>query len=438
MTGFDPMLQLIHMHDVARALVAALEPGLKGVYNVVGPGEVPLSKVFAELGARPRSVPHLLARPLLGTLFKYRLAEFPTRGTRPFTVPVHGRRGPFHPRGALLAAVLDEGDHSRGAARFPLSLDAAEPTVCTVGQCWPWSWCCMWRCPPGWPCCRGSGETTELRLQPLGAAELAPVVARLTHADGSTVVGAVAGALVVATATTAPAGDLSYASALFRLEPSRPTRQLIDRVALAARPVVLEGRVFVPRGKAGPGHVDELTLDEVDLETGAARTVYATRGFFAHLAGAFGRELVVYEVTPAGARVLMVHVDTLGVRVARDAMPALAHDFVVDPAGARLVYTLGEPGIKTVAPVEETPLGVLAAKARRSLASGDSVALLPTVWPDGRVLRAAGPGRGLIEAGGAAERVVQADDGARPSWPRVRAGAILRGRRRGGPARSAL
>lgn len=77
MTGFDPMLQLIHMHDVARALVAALEPGLKGVYNVVGPGEVPLSKVFAELGARPRSVPHLLARPLLGALFKYRLAEFP-------------------------------------------------------------------------------------------------------------------------------------------------------------------------------------------------------------------------------------------------------------------------------------------------------------------------------------------------------------------------
>jgi UDP-glucose 4-epimerase len=65
------------MEDAARALIAALEPGRKGVYNVVGPGEVPLSSVFEELGSRPRSVPHLLARPLLSTLFKYRLAEYP-------------------------------------------------------------------------------------------------------------------------------------------------------------------------------------------------------------------------------------------------------------------------------------------------------------------------------------------------------------------------
>jgi UDP-glucose 4-epimerase len=77
MSGFDPMIQLIHVEDVARALAAAIEPGHKGVFNVVGPGEVPLSSVFAELGARPRSVPHLVARPLLGALFKYRLAEFP-------------------------------------------------------------------------------------------------------------------------------------------------------------------------------------------------------------------------------------------------------------------------------------------------------------------------------------------------------------------------
>ena len=77
LTGFDPMVQLIHMEDVARALVDALRPGRKGVYNVVGPGEVPLSAVFRELGHRPRSVPHVLARPLLSTLFKYRLAEYP-------------------------------------------------------------------------------------------------------------------------------------------------------------------------------------------------------------------------------------------------------------------------------------------------------------------------------------------------------------------------
>lgn len=77
MSGFDPMVQLIHMEDVARALILALRPGARGVFNVVGPGEVPLSRVFSELGARPRSIPHLLARPLLGALFKYRVAEFP-------------------------------------------------------------------------------------------------------------------------------------------------------------------------------------------------------------------------------------------------------------------------------------------------------------------------------------------------------------------------
>lgn len=77
MAGFDPMVQLIHMEDVARVLIEALKPGRKGVYNVVGPGEVPLSAVFRELGHQPRSMPHMLARPVLSTLFKYRLASYP-------------------------------------------------------------------------------------------------------------------------------------------------------------------------------------------------------------------------------------------------------------------------------------------------------------------------------------------------------------------------
>ena len=77
LAGFDPLVQLIHMEDVASALAAALVPGRKGVYNVVGPGEAPLSAIFAELGRKPVSVPHPLARPLLSTLFRYRLASFP-------------------------------------------------------------------------------------------------------------------------------------------------------------------------------------------------------------------------------------------------------------------------------------------------------------------------------------------------------------------------
>ena len=78
LAGFDPMVQLIHVEDVARAMVeAALRPEPKGVYNVVGPGEVPLSSIHGELGHSAVPVPHPVARPLLGLLFKYRLANFP-------------------------------------------------------------------------------------------------------------------------------------------------------------------------------------------------------------------------------------------------------------------------------------------------------------------------------------------------------------------------
>jgi len=75
--GFDPMLQLIHEEDACRALVLALRPGLRGVFNVTGPGEVPLSAVMRELGRRPLSVPALLLRPLVRRAFEAHLTSFP-------------------------------------------------------------------------------------------------------------------------------------------------------------------------------------------------------------------------------------------------------------------------------------------------------------------------------------------------------------------------
>ena len=77
LAGFDPMVQLIHVEDAARAMIEALRPEAKGVYNVVGPGEVPLSAILRELSRAPIPFPHLLARPLLDVLFTYRLASFP-------------------------------------------------------------------------------------------------------------------------------------------------------------------------------------------------------------------------------------------------------------------------------------------------------------------------------------------------------------------------
>jgi UDP-glucose 4-epimerase len=75
--GFDPMVQLIHEEDVCRALVLALRPGLRGVFNVTGPGEVPLSSVLRELERRPLAVPHPLVRPLVRRAFEARLTGFP-------------------------------------------------------------------------------------------------------------------------------------------------------------------------------------------------------------------------------------------------------------------------------------------------------------------------------------------------------------------------
>jgi len=75
--GFDPMVQLIHEEDVCRAIALALHPGVRGVYNVVGPGEVPLSAVLRELGREPVPVPHFLVRPLARRLFEARLSDYP-------------------------------------------------------------------------------------------------------------------------------------------------------------------------------------------------------------------------------------------------------------------------------------------------------------------------------------------------------------------------
>jgi UDP-glucose 4-epimerase len=75
--GFDPMVQLIHVQDVAAAIALALTPGRRGIYNLVGPGEVPLSVVLAELGREPLAIPHPFAKPILSLAFRFGLSSFP-------------------------------------------------------------------------------------------------------------------------------------------------------------------------------------------------------------------------------------------------------------------------------------------------------------------------------------------------------------------------
>jgi UDP-glucose 4-epimerase len=75
--GFDPMIQVIHQDDVVSALVAALRPGVRGIFNVAGPPPLPLSRLIGLTG-RPRvTIPHFVATSLIQNLFRYRVTSFP-------------------------------------------------------------------------------------------------------------------------------------------------------------------------------------------------------------------------------------------------------------------------------------------------------------------------------------------------------------------------
>lgn len=109
--GFDPMVQLIHVHDVADAIALALAPGRRGIYNLTGPGEVPLSAVLDELGRRPLAIPHPLAGPLLKLAFRLGMSSFPVAELDfiRYVCMVDGRRASaelgFRPRHGLRETI---------------------------------------------------------------------------------------------------------------------------------------------------------------------------------------------------------------------------------------------------------------------------------------------------------------------------------------------
>jgi hypothetical protein len=245
-----------------------------------------------------------------------------------------------------------------------------------------------------------SHDTTELRFQPL-APRLSPVVARVRHDEGSGVRGALLPGThaVMLVAHLEQARDASWASSLVRLEEGALPRVLADGLAVGSAPLVTaEGRVFVSRGKAGAVterlRVDALSIDEVNPATGALRTIFAAKGSLLFLAGALGRELVVYAIDELGGRLLAVHADTLAVRTLKERFAPLAHDFAIE--GRRVVFTLGAQGSATYRVVS------LEDGVERELARAESVALLPFPLPDGRVTWVPSPGAPVTVIGGAA------------------------------------
>lgn len=75
--GYDPMVQLIHVNDVIEAILCGLRPGIRGIYNIAGPGELPLSELVRQLDRERFPVPEPIARPVLAALFQARLSSFP-------------------------------------------------------------------------------------------------------------------------------------------------------------------------------------------------------------------------------------------------------------------------------------------------------------------------------------------------------------------------
>jgi hypothetical protein len=244
------------------------------------------------------------------------------------------------------------------------------------------------------------GASVEVRWQPLDATSPTEPFARLeTDVDETFRGAALQGSAVAVVHVPGPARDLSFAAVLSVVAPGRASKVLATNVVRASRPVVMGSRLFVERGQPGPPledatRIDALEVAEVDVSTGRLRTVFSTRGYWTHLAGVFGRELILYVAEPDTARLLAVHVDTLAVRTLRPSLPPLAHDFMVDPASKALLFAIADPGVERWF-VERVDL---VTGATRRLAEGDVAALLPASLPGG-LAYSPGPGRGLAWLG---------------------------------------
>jgi UDP-glucose 4-epimerase len=116
MLGFDPMVQLIHETDAADAIIASLKPGIRGVFNITGPGQAPLSRLVRVTGHPQMPVPGPIFEAVLERLFKFHLTNFPATELDHlrYSCLVDGSRATtalgISPRRGLRETVLDIGN----------------------------------------------------------------------------------------------------------------------------------------------------------------------------------------------------------------------------------------------------------------------------------------------------------------------------------------
>lgn len=263
------------------------------------------------------------------------------------------------------------------------------------------------------------GFATEIAVAAIDPAQnLARVqaLATLTHPRGSAIRGAAFGDVAFVVAKTEAPRNTTWDSALYRVERGKVVK-LCEGIEGATTPWVTgAGRVVVARGVDGPEpaaadtqklvlRTDELTLDEVDASTGAARTVWRGQGYQAFVAGRVGGaddRLVVYHSHKAGASLFLLDPATGQTRTLGAVAP-FARDFSFDRVHGRLLFAdLGADG-RTY----EVLALDLASLARKTLFSAPNEHLMPFALPSGDVVFSSDGDKGLaIVPAGAQPRLL--------------------------------
>jgi UDP-glucose 4-epimerase len=92
--GFDPLMQFIHEEDLAEAIMQSIEASLRGVFNIVGPGAVPIATAIRESGGTAIALPETTTRFFLDRLFTWGLFPLPADAVDFIKYPctIDGRR----------------------------------------------------------------------------------------------------------------------------------------------------------------------------------------------------------------------------------------------------------------------------------------------------------------------------------------------------------
>lgn len=76
--GFDPLVQFVHEEDAIQAFKTAIEKDVPGVFNIVGDGVLPLSKVLQLAGKIAIPVPSPILYPIVQSLWYLNLIPAPS------------------------------------------------------------------------------------------------------------------------------------------------------------------------------------------------------------------------------------------------------------------------------------------------------------------------------------------------------------------------